>query len=194
MDDTQRQRAIHRAINGSLTFVYSRSQLCVERAASNDHREYWLIYGIISRSSTIACNLAASKYVVIKLAGGDRTKKELHLDRQHMPCLSSEMHIAMIDYTWSPIFGKLLYITPNAMVERFNRTLKSMLYKYAARFGKQWDRFLLGILYVFRNTPSLDSRPQWRERMTAWYTFSARMHQSPQEFWGSRYLSILAIP
>ena len=35
-------------------------------------------------------------------------------------------------------------------VERFNRTLKTMLRKHAAKFGSQWDRFLPGILL---NTP-----------------------------------------
>ena len=38
-------------------------------------------------------------------------------------------------------------------VERFNRTLKTMLRKHAAKFGSQWDRFLPGILYAYRNTP-----------------------------------------
>ena len=38
-------------------------------------------------------------------------------------------------------------------VERFNRTLKSILRKHAARFGCQWDRFLPGILWAYRNTP-----------------------------------------
>ena len=41
----------------------------------------------------------------------------------------------------------------DGMVERFNRTLKSMLRKHAARFGKQWDQFLPGVLYAYRNTP-----------------------------------------
>ena len=41
----------------------------------------------------------------------------------------------------------------DGMVERFNRTLKSMLRKHAARFGVQWDRFLSGVLYAYRNTP-----------------------------------------
>ena len=41
----------------------------------------------------------------------------------------------------------------DGMVERFNRTLKSILRKHAARFGKQWDRYLSGVLYSYRNTP-----------------------------------------
>lgn len=38
-------------------------------------------------------------------------------------------------------------------VERFNRTLKSMLRKHAARFGMQWDKFLPCVLWSYRNTP-----------------------------------------
>jgi hypothetical protein len=39
------------------------------------------------------------------------------------------------------------------MVERFNRTLKTMIRKQVDRFGKQWDRFLSGLLWSYRNTP-----------------------------------------
>ena len=38
-------------------------------------------------------------------------------------------------------------------VERFNRTLKSILRKHTARFGSQWDRYLPGMLWAYRNTP-----------------------------------------
>ena len=41
----------------------------------------------------------------------------------------------------------------DGMVERFNRTLKSMLRKHAARFSTQWDRYLSGVLWAYRNTP-----------------------------------------
>lgn len=41
----------------------------------------------------------------------------------------------------------------NGLVERFNRTLKVMLHKHAAKFGLQWDRFLSGVLWSYRNTP-----------------------------------------
>ena len=41
----------------------------------------------------------------------------------------------------------------DGMIERFNHTLKSMLRKHAARFGNQWDRYLSGILWFYRNTP-----------------------------------------
>ena len=39
------------------------------------------------------------------------------------------------------------------MIERFNRTLKTMLRKRAAQFGNQWDRHLSGLLWAYRNTP-----------------------------------------
>ena len=39
------------------------------------------------------------------------------------------------------------------MVERFNRTLKTILRKHAATFGCQWDRYLPGVLWAYRNTP-----------------------------------------
>ena len=38
------------------------------------------------------------------------------------------------------------------MVERFNRTLKSMLQKYTGKFGTQWDKYLSGLLWGYRNT------------------------------------------
>ena len=41
----------------------------------------------------------------------------------------------------------------DGMVERLNRTLKSMLRKTCAKFGQQWDRFLPGVLWAYRNTP-----------------------------------------
>ena len=40
----------------------------------------------------------------------------------------------------------------DGMVERLNRTLKTMLRKQVARFGGQWDQFLPGILWAYRNT------------------------------------------
>ena len=42
----------------------------------------------------------------------------------------------------------------DGMVEHFNRTLKSMLHKHAASFGVQWDKFLYGVLWAYRNTPT----------------------------------------
>lgn len=41
----------------------------------------------------------------------------------------------------------------DGMVKQFNRTFKTILHKDASRFGNQWDRFLPGILWVYRNTP-----------------------------------------
>ena len=41
----------------------------------------------------------------------------------------------------------------DGMVERFNKTLKEMLRKHAARFGPQWDQFLHGVLWAYRNVP-----------------------------------------
>ena len=41
----------------------------------------------------------------------------------------------------------------NGMVERFNRTLKSLLRSHAARFGPQWDRYLSSVLFAYRNSP-----------------------------------------
>ena len=41
----------------------------------------------------------------------------------------------------------------NGMIECFNRTLKSLLRKHAARFGTDWDKYLSGVLWAYRNTP-----------------------------------------
>ena len=41
----------------------------------------------------------------------------------------------------------------DGMVERFNRTLKSMLRKRAAQFGNQWDKHLPALLWAYRNAP-----------------------------------------
>ena len=41
----------------------------------------------------------------------------------------------------------------NRMVKRFNRTLKSMLRKHVSKFGVQWDTYLSGVLWAYRNTP-----------------------------------------
>ena len=38
-------------------------------------------------------------------------------------------------------------------VERFNRTLKTMLRKQAARHGAQWDQYIHGVVWAYRNTP-----------------------------------------
>ena len=41
----------------------------------------------------------------------------------------------------------------NGLTERFNRTLKIMLRKQAATHGLQWDKYLYGVLWAYRNTP-----------------------------------------
>ena len=41
----------------------------------------------------------------------------------------------------------------NGMVERFNHMLKAMLHKHVSRFGMQWDQYLSGVLWAYRNTP-----------------------------------------
>ena len=41
----------------------------------------------------------------------------------------------------------------NSAVERFNRTLKSMLQKHIAKFAMQWDQYISGVVWAYRNTP-----------------------------------------
>ena len=41
----------------------------------------------------------------------------------------------------------------DGMVEHFNRTLKTMFRKHVDQFGKQWDQYLSGLLWAYRNTP-----------------------------------------
>lgn len=41
----------------------------------------------------------------------------------------------------------------DGLVERFNRTLKAALRKHASVFGDQWDEFLPGVLWAYRNIP-----------------------------------------
>lgn len=41
----------------------------------------------------------------------------------------------------------------DGMDERFNRTLQTMLRKHVAKFGSQWDCYLAGVLWVYRNVP-----------------------------------------
>lgn len=41
----------------------------------------------------------------------------------------------------------------DGMVERFNRTLKTILRKHAGTYGRQWDRYLPGVLWAYWNTP-----------------------------------------
>ena len=39
----------------------------------------------------------------------------------------------------------------DGMIERFNRTLKTMLRRYACEFGAQWDKYLSGVLWAYQN-------------------------------------------
>ena len=41
----------------------------------------------------------------------------------------------------------------DGMVERFNRTLKTLLRKHASKFGSQWDKYISGALWAYRNAP-----------------------------------------
>ena len=41
----------------------------------------------------------------------------------------------------------------NGLVEHMNRMLKAMLQKHALKFGPQWDKFLPGVLWAYRNAP-----------------------------------------
>ena len=41
----------------------------------------------------------------------------------------------------------------DGLVKRKNRTLNALLRKYTARFGRQWDTFLPGVLWTYRNIP-----------------------------------------
>ena len=41
----------------------------------------------------------------------------------------------------------------DGLVERFNRTLKTMLRKHAAKYGSQWDKYLSAVVWAYRNTP-----------------------------------------
>ena len=41
----------------------------------------------------------------------------------------------------------------DGMVEQFNHMLKTKLRKHASNFGAQWDNYLPGVLWAYRNTP-----------------------------------------
>ena len=40
----------------------------------------------------------------------------------------------------------------DGVVECLNRTLNAELWKHVAKFGPQWDEFLFGMLWAYRNT------------------------------------------
>ena len=41
----------------------------------------------------------------------------------------------------------------DGLTEKFNRTLKMMIHKHVDVYGKQWDKYLHGMLFAYRNTP-----------------------------------------
>ena len=41
----------------------------------------------------------------------------------------------------------------DGMIERLNRTFKSILRKHSAKFGAEWDTYLPGVLWAYCNTP-----------------------------------------
>ena len=49
------------------------------------------------------------------------------------------------------------------MIERLSRTLKVMLWKQAAKFGTEWDTYLSGAFWAYRNTPhtSIGEKPSY---------------------------------
>ena len=51
----------------------------------------------------------------------------------------------------------------NGQVERFNRTLKTMIRKHVSKFGAQWDKYLHGLVWAYRNTPhdSTNEKPSF---------------------------------
>ena len=51
----------------------------------------------------------------------------------------------------------------NGLVKRFNRTIKTMLRKHAAKFGNQWDSYPHGVAWAYRNTPheSTNEKPSF---------------------------------
>ena len=41
----------------------------------------------------------------------------------------------------------------DGLTERFNRRVKTMLRKHVDQYGMQWDQYLHGVLWAYRNTP-----------------------------------------
>ena len=69
-------------------------------------------------------------------------------------------------------------------VERFNRTLKTMLRKHAAKLGNQWDSYLFGVLWAYRNTPhtSTGEKPSFLLFGVDLRTPTEAIYMSPSEF------------
>ena len=77
-------------------------------------------------------------------------------------CLLSDRGTNLLSYLMKDVCGLLgiqkLNTTAyhpqcDGLTERFNRTLKTMLRKHADLYGKQWDQYLHGVLWAYRNTP-----------------------------------------
>ena len=52
----------------------------------------------------------------------------------------------------------------NGMIECFNHTLKIVLRKHVDVFGNQWDKFLPGVLWAYRNTfhDTMEKKPSFQ--------------------------------
>ena len=66
----------------------------------------------------------------------------------------------------------------NGMVKRFNRTLKTALRKHAATFGSQWDQYLSGILFAYRNVPhdSIGEKPSLLDNISMLLPWNSHNH------------------
>ena len=51
----------------------------------------------------------------------------------------------------------------DGLTKKFNRTLKMMICKHVDVYGKQWDKYLHGMLFAYRNTPheATDEKPPY---------------------------------
>ena len=65
----------------------------------------------------------------------------------------------------------------DSMVERFNRILKTSLHKHAATYENQWDQYLYGMLYAYRNTPHESMGEKSSYLCTGW--IAKRHRQQP---------------
>ena len=53
-------------------------------------------------------------------------------------------------------------------VEQFNRTLKAMLRKQAAKYGAQWDQYIHGVVWAYHNTPHSSTGENLPTYCSAW--------------------------
>lgn len=66
----------------------------------------------------------------------------------------------------------------HGMVERLNHTLKAMLRKICAKFGRRWDCVLPGVLWAYQNT----SHESTKEKPSSQVESSASVTVSKEEF------------